>query len=42
MLTRDKVMDVFGEVCIDKTLVASAGIGKESSRSINLRRRMDS
>ena len=34
MLIRDKVTDVFGEVCIDKTLVASAGIGKESSRSI--------
>lgn len=33
-LTREKVLDVFGEVCIDKTLVAAAGIGTESSRSI--------
>jgi len=33
-LAKEKVIDVFGEVCIDKTLVAAAGIGTESSRSI--------
>lgn len=33
-LANEKVLDVFGEVCIDKRLVAAAGIGTESSRSI--------
>ena len=33
-LAREKVVDVFGEVCIDKTLVSAAGIGTGSSRTI--------